>query len=134
MITGHEDLNLNDENKEGYFMRPTVITDLTDCSEIQYNEVFGPVVTIRSFKYAHEAVKWANTSHFGLSSSIWTQDISRAHKTAAQIQAGTVWVNTWLKRDLRVPFGGMKASGLGREGGEHSIDFYTEHKNICVQL
>ena len=134
VITGHEDLLLSDENKGGYFMRPTIITDLTDCSDIQYNEVFGPIVTVRSFKYAHEAVKWANTSHFGLSSTIWTRDISRAHKTAAQVQAGTVWVNTWLKRDLRVPFGGMKASGLGREGGEHSIDFYTEQKNICVQL
>ena len=134
VITGYESLQIKDEHREGYFMRPTIITDLTDCSDIQHSEIFGPVVTVRSFKYAHEAVKWANTSYLGLSSSVWTQDISRAHKVAAQIQAGTVWVNTWLKRDLRVPFGGMKSSGLGREGGECSIDFYTEQKNICVQL
>ena len=134
VVTGHEDLSLKEEHKGGYFMRPTLITNLTDCSDIQHNEIFGPVVTVRPFKYAHEAVKWANTSYLGLSSSVWTQDISRGHKVAAQIQAGTVWINTWMKRDLRVPFGGMKASGLGREGGECSIDFYTEQKNICVQL
>ena len=134
VITGHKAIPLNEANRGGYFMRPTIITDLTDCSDVQYNEIFGPVVTIRSFKYAHEAVKWANTGQYGLSSSIWTRDLSRAHKTAAQIQVGTVWINNWLKRDLRVPLGGMKASGLGREGGEHSIDFYTEQKNICVQL
>ena len=133
ILTGPE-IQLADKNKEGYFIRPTIITDLTDCSEVQHNEIFGPVVTVRPFKYAHEAVKWVNTSELGLASSIWTQNLSRAHKVAAQIQAATVWVNTWLKRDLRVPFGGMKASGLGREGGEHSIDFYTEQKNICVGL
>ena len=134
VVTGQELMELKEKNRDGYFMRPTIITDLTDCSEVQYNEIFGPVVTVKPFKYAHEAIKWANTSHFGLSANIWTQNISRAHKTAAQLQVGTVWINTWLHRDLRVPFGGAKASGLGREGGDHSIDFYTEQKNICIQF
>lgn len=120
--------------KGGYFLRPTVVQDLTNCSEIHQTEIFGPVVTVNSFKYPHEAVKWANNSPYGLSASVWTKNLSLAHKIAADLRVGTVWINTWLKRDLRVPFGGMKASGLGREGGEHSFDFYTETKTVCVQL
>ena len=77
---------------------------------------------------------WANNSQYGLSASIWTENITKAHKLAAQIDVGTVWINTWLQRDLRVPFGGMKASGQGREGGEHSIDFYTEQKTVSISL
>lgn len=122
------------ELKNGYFLRPTIVTDLTDCSDLMQREIFGPVVTVRPFKYQHEAVKWANTGPYGLSASVWTSDISRAHKVASQLQVGTVWVNTWMKRDLRVPFGGMKASGVGREGGDFSLDFYTERKTVCVQL
>lgn len=125
---------LSPELSHGYFLRPTVITDLTDCSELQQTEIFGPVVTVRPFKYPHEAIKWTNTSPYGLAASLWTNDLSKAHKMAAEIDAGTVWVNTWLKRDLRVPFGGMKNSGLGREGGDHSFDFYTELKTVCIQL
>ncbi|MBX3021873.1 MAG: aldehyde dehydrogenase [Bdellovibrionales bacterium] len=120
--------------KDGYFLRPTVIGDLTNCSEIHQTEIFGPVVTLNSFKYAHEAVKWANNSPYGLSASVWTKNLNQAHKIAADLRVGTVWVNTWLKRDLRMPFGGAKASGLGREGGEHSLDFFTETKTVCIQL
>lgn len=120
--------------KDGYFIRPTVLKDLTQCSEIHQTEIFGPVVTVNSFKYAHEAVKWANNSEYGLSASVWTKNLNQAHKIAADLRVGTVWVNTWLKRDLRVPFGGAKASGLGREGGEHSLDFFTETKTVCIQL
>lgn len=119
---------------QGYFLRPTILSDLDNCSELHHREIFGPVVTIQSFKYAHEAVKWANVTPYGLSASLWTQNVSMAHKLARDLQAGTVWVNTWLKRDLRMPFGGTKASGLGREGGDHSIDFFTEVKTVCVQL
>lgn len=118
----------------GYYLNPTVIDDLTHCSELHQTEIFGPVVTINSFKYPHESVKWANTSPYGLSASVWTKNVTLAHRIAADLKVGTVWVNTWLKRDLRMPFGGAKASGLGREGGEHSMDFFTETKTVCVQL
>ncbi len=120
--------------KNGYYINPTIIDDLTNCSEIHQTEIFGPVVTINSFKYPHDAVKWANNSPYGLSASVWTKNLTLAHKIAADLKVGTVWVNTWLKRDLRMPFGGAKASGLGREGGEHSMDFFTETKTVCVQL
>lgn len=120
--------------KNGYFLRPTLIGDLTNCSEIHQTEIFGPVVTVNSFKYMHEAVKWANLSPYGLSASVWTKNLNWAHKLAADLDVGTVWINTWLKRDLRMPFGGQKASGLGREGGDHSLDFFTETKTVCVQL
>ncbi len=127
-----EDLPVQMQN--GYFLRPTLIQDLTNCSEVHQTEIFGPVVTVNSFKYPHEAVKWANNSAYGLSASVWTKNLTLAHKLAADLRVGTVWVNTWLKRDLRVPFGGAKASGIGREGGDHSINFYTETKTVCVQL
>jgi aminomuconate-semialdehyde/2-hydroxymuconate-6-semialdehyde dehydrogenase len=120
--------------KDGYWLRPTVLDDLTNCSEIHQTEIFGPVVTVNSFKYAHDAVKWANTSPYGLSASVWTKNLSQAHKIAAGLKVGTVWINTWLKRDLRVPFGGAKQSGIGREGGDHSFDFFTDTKTVCVQL
>lgn len=134
ILAGDENLQLPENNEKGYFIRPTIIADLTDCSDIWYNEVFGPVVTVRPFKYKHEAVKLANTSSYGLSATIWTTHLNTAHKVAQDLKAGTVWVNTWTKRDLRVPFGGYKASGVGREGGDYSIDFYTEQKNICISL
>lgn len=134
VLTGEEPLQLPEEFRQGYFVRPTVIDELSDCSELQQKEIFGPVVTLRSFKYPKEAVRWANTTPYGLSASIWTQDLKRAHKVARELDAGTVWINTWLKRDLRMPFGGVKDSGLGREGGEDSIKFFTESKTVCVSL
>lgn len=134
VLTGGARPDLPDKFKNGYFLKPTLIKDLTNCSEIHQTEIFGPVVTLNSFKYPHEAVKWANNSPYGLSASVWTRNLTSAHKIAADLKVGTVWVNTWLKRDLRVPFGGAKASGLGREGGEHSLDFFTETKTVCVQL
>lgn len=134
IMTGGGRPELSGDFQKGYFLRPTVIDDLTNCSELHQTEIFGPVVTVNSFKYPHEAVKWANNSPYGLSASVWTKNLSLAHKLAADLKVGTVWVNTWLKRDLRVPFGGQKASGLGREGGDHSLDFFTETKNVCIQL
>lgn len=126
--------NLPEQFKEGYFLKPTVMEDLSDCSELQQDEIFGPVVSLRPFKYAHEAVKWANTTPYGLCATLFTQDLSKAHKLASTLDVGTVWINTWLKRDLRVPFGGMKSSGLGREGGDYSLDFFSETKTICLEL
>ncbi len=134
VLTGDEPLSLSTELQKGYFMRPAVIADLSNCSELHQTEIFGPVVTITPFKYPPEAIKWANNSPYGLSASIWTNDLTKAHKLAREVDAGTVWINTWLKRDLRVPFGGVKSSGVGREGGDHSIDFFTETKTVCVQL
>ncbi len=122
------------ELQQGYFIKPTVLEDLSDCSELQQEEIFGPVVSLRPFKYAHEAVKWANTTPYGLCATLFTQDLSKAHKLALNLDVGTVWINTWLKRDLRAPFGGMKASGLGREGGDFSLDFFTEAKTICLEF
>jgi len=107
----------NRVDRKGYFVEPTVITGLgTDCRVLQ-EEIFGPVVTITPFRDEAEAIAFANATQYGLSSSVWTRDLQRAHRVAAAIESGTVWINCWLLRDLRVPFGGMKESGLGREGG-----------------
>ena len=95
---------------------------------------FGPVVTVHPFDDEAEAIAIANGVAYGLSASLWTRDLHRAHRVAAALESGTVWVNTWLMRDLRVPFGGVKASGLGREGGRWSLDFYTEASNVCIRL
>ena len=121
-------------DRKGYFVEPTVITGLgCDCRVLQ-EEIFGPVVTISPFDTEEEAVAFANSTRYGLSSSVWTRDLQRAHRVAAAIDTGTVWINCWLLRDLRVPFGGMKDSGVGREGGLDSLQFFTEAKNVCVKL
>ena len=126
--------SLPERVKNGFYLEPTVITGLgVDCRVLR-EEIFGPVVTITPFDSEEEVIELANASTYGLSSSIWTTNLNRAHRVAAAIDSGTVWVNTWLLRDLRVPFGGVKASGLGREGGRHSIEFFTEMKNVCIKL
>lgn len=134
VIFGGKQPKLDAPYDKGYFLEPTIIEDLTNCSELWQEEIFGPVVTTMTFKYPADAVKWANTSSYGLSASLWTKDLKRAHKIAAQINVGTVWVNTWMKRDLGMPFGGMKQSGVGREGGNLSLDTYSETKTICISL
>jgi aminomuconate-semialdehyde/2-hydroxymuconate-6-semialdehyde dehydrogenase len=119
--------------KNGYFIQPTVIVDLPmDCRTNQ-EEIFGPVVTITPFSGEDEAVSLANGTSYGLSASVWTQNLARAHRVADRIEAGTVWINCWMVRDLRVPFGGVKGSGVGREGGDDSLRFFTEPKNVCVK-
>lgn len=123
-----------DRCREGYFYPPTVISGLEMSCDVQQNEIFGPVVTVTPFKSEQEAVRLANQTPFGLASMIWTRDLSRAHRVAAQIEAGIVWVNCWMLRDLRTPFGGMKASGVGREGGVDALKFFTEPKNVCIKL
>src|SRR6266705_1926148 len=124
--------SINERCREGYFFRPTVITDLPVSCRTNREEIFGPVVTITPFDNEEEVIAYANDCDYGLASSIWTQNLSRAHRVAERINTGTVWVNCWLLRDLRVPFGGMKQSGVGREGGEEALRFFTEPKNVCI--
>jgi aminomuconate-semialdehyde/2-hydroxymuconate-6-semialdehyde dehydrogenase len=119
---------------EGYFIKPTVIEGLGPDCKTNMEEIFGPVVTLQSFKTEHEALQLANTSTYGLAATIWTQDIGKANRVAAKVESGIIWVNCWLVRDLRTPFGGMKNSGVGREGGWEALRFFTEAKNICIQF
>jgi len=124
----------NRVDRPGYFVEPTIVTGLgTDCRLLQ-EEIFGPVVTITPFDDEEEAIRFANSTRYGLSATVWTRDLSRAHRVAAALDSGTVWINCWLLRDLRVPFGGMKESGVGREGGFDSLTFFTEAKNVCVKI
>jgi len=121
-------------DRPGYFVEPTIITGLgCDCRVLQ-EEIFGPVVTVTRFDSEDEALAFANSTRYGLSATVWTRDLSRAHRVAANLDAGTIWINCWLLRDLRVPFGGMKESGVGREGGFESLNFFTEAKNVCVKI
>jgi aminomuconate-semialdehyde/2-hydroxymuconate-6-semialdehyde dehydrogenase len=122
----------NDRCSGGYFFPPTIITGLPVGCRVNREEIFGPVVTITPFDSEDEVINYANDTEYGLASSVWTQNLSRAHRVAEQIHTGTVWVNCWLVRDLRVPFGGMKQSGVGREGGEEALRFFTEPKNVCI--
>lgn len=119
--------------EEGYYLRPTVIEGLQfDCRTNQ-EEIFGPVVTITPFDTEEEVLHMANSTQYGLSATLWTSDLKRAHRMANNIDAGIVWINAWLVRDLRTPFGGMKASGVGREGGWEALRFFTEAKNVFVK-
>ncbi len=119
--------------EEGWYIAPTIIENLPyDCRTNQ-EEIFGPVVSIMPFDTEEEVLRYANSTMYGLSSTIWTQNLSRAHRLAEQIHAGIVWINTWLHRDLRTPFGGVKNSGVGREGGFEALRFFTEPKNVCIQ-
>ncbi len=134
IVYGGNRPELPEHLRNGYFLEPTIVTEIAeDCSVFQ-DEVFGPFVTVTPFRDADEAIRLANSTRYGLSASVWTRDLSRAHLVAAALDSGTVWINTWLLRDLRVPFGGMKESGLGREGGFESLAFFSETKNVCVKL
>jgi aminomuconate-semialdehyde/2-hydroxymuconate-6-semialdehyde dehydrogenase len=119
--------------RDGYFIEPTVVVDLAVSCRVNREEVFGPLVTITPFHSEDELIRYANGTPYGLSASLWTRDLARAHRVAEKLDAGTVWVNCWLLRDLRTPFGGMKQSGVGREGGEEALRFFTEPKTVCVK-
>jgi aminomuconate-semialdehyde/2-hydroxymuconate-6-semialdehyde dehydrogenase len=120
--------------EKGNFLEPTIIVGLDRNCRVVQEEIFGPVVTVIPFDTEEEVIEQANDTHYGLSASIWTNDLRRAHRVAGQIETGIIWVNTWFLRDLRTPFGGMKQSGIGREGGSHSFEFFSELSNICIKL
>ncbi|SFJ43873.1 aldehyde dehydrogenase [Thermoflavimicrobium dichotomicum] len=119
---------------KGYFLEPTIIAGVNDQCRVVQEEIFGPVVSVLPFETEEEVIARANDTHYGLSATIWTNDLRRAHRVAGQIEAGIIWVNTWFLRDLRTPFGGMKQSGIGREGGMHSFEFFSELTNVCIKL
>lgn len=133
VLTGGERVILDAPYENGYYLRPTVIEGLAfDCRTNQ-EEIFGPVVTITPFDTEEEVLMMANSTQYGLSATLWTSDLQRAHRMANEIDAGIVWINAWLVRDLRTPFGGVKASGVGREGGWEALRFFTEPKNVFVK-
>ena len=118
----------------GCWIEPTIWTGLGDESAINREEIFGPCCHIRPFDEEAEAVTLANDTPYGLCCTLWTENLSRAHRVSAQMETGLTWVNCWFLRDLRTPFGGAKQSGIGREGGVHSLEFYSELRNVCVKL
>jgi len=134
ILTGGEVPDLPAPFGSGAYVQPTVIAGLSESSDFVRREVFGPACHIAPFDDEAHALALANDSEYGLCAALWTQDIRRAHRVAAKLDVGLVWVNTWFLRDLRTPFGGVGRSGIGREGGRHSLDFYTETRNICVKL
>ncbi len=130
---GGKEIKLEGRCADGYFLKPAVFEHLKfDCRTNQ-EEIFGPVVTLTMFDTEEEVMRYANSTVYGLSATIWTSDLKRANRMARDLQAGVVWINTWLLRDLRTPFGGTKASGVGREGGLEALRFFTEPKNVCIK-
>jgi aminomuconate-semialdehyde/2-hydroxymuconate-6-semialdehyde dehydrogenase len=134
ILCGGKQVKLEGRCANGYFIEPTVIVGLNEKCRTNQEEIFGPVVTIMPFDTEEEVLAYANSTTYGLSATIWTQNLNRAHRVANQVKSGIIWVNCWLFRDLRTPFGGMKQSGVGREGGWEAMRFFTEAKNVCVKL
>ena len=117
----------------GWFLEPTVIEGLDFRCRTNQEEIFGPVVTLTPFETEEEVLEYANSTKYGLASSVWTENVSKATRIAEKLHAGIVWINCWLLRDLRTPFGGVKQSGVGREGGFEVLHFFTEPKNVCIK-
>jgi aminomuconate-semialdehyde/2-hydroxymuconate-6-semialdehyde dehydrogenase len=132
ILCGGKRAELSGENKNGYFILPTLIEGLSSGCRTNQEEIFGPVATIMPFESEDEVLQMANSTRYGLSASVWTQNTERAHRVSRRLEAGVVWVNTWMLRDLRTPFGGVKDSGMGREGGFESLKFFSEVKNVCL--
>ncbi|HYE79048.1 MAG TPA: aldehyde dehydrogenase family protein, partial [bacterium] len=134
VLTGGERLHLPGRCADGWFIAPTVIEGLGPECRVNREEIFGPVVTLLPFETPEEALRLANGTDYGLAASVWTQNLTRAHRIAHELHMGIVWLNCWMLRDLRTPFGGAKQSGVGREGGLEALRFFTEAKNVCLQL
>ncbi|MFO0321471.1 MAG: aldehyde dehydrogenase [Bacteroidota bacterium] len=134
VLTGGKRFAMSGEFENGYYVEPTIIEGLAYNCRTNQEEIFGPVVTIAPFETEEEVMLYANSTQYGLASTVWTQDVTKANRVAANLHTGIVWINCWLLRDLRTPFGGVKSSGVGREGGFEALDFFTEPKNICIKL
>ncbi|MEO5675254.1 MAG: aldehyde dehydrogenase [Chitinophagales bacterium] len=134
ILLGGNTVKMPGRCENGWFIDPTIIEGLAWNCRTNMEEIFGPVVTLMPFETEEEAIQIANSTEYGLSATIWTQNLSRAHRVASRVQSGIIWINCWLLRDLRTPFGGMKNSGVGREGGFEAMKFFTEAKNICIKL
>ncbi|CAN5376557.1 aldehyde dehydrogenase [soil metagenome] len=134
ILLGGNQVKLDGRCENGYFIEPTIIENLAWNCRTNQEEIFGPVVTIMPFDDEDEVLNYANSVEYGLSATVWTENLSRAHRVAEKIESGIIWINTWLLRDLRTPFGGMKNSGVGREGGFEALRFFTEEKNVCIKV
>ncbi|WP_286756547.1 aldehyde dehydrogenase [Roseivirga sp. UBA838] len=134
LLAGGQRVVLDGEFAEGYYVQPTVFEGLSQECRTNSEEIFGPVVTLQPFDTEEEVIAMANATDYGLSATVWTSQLDRANRVSAALHSGIVWVNCWLFRDLRTPFGGVKHSGMGREGGWDALNFFTEKKNICVKL
>lgn len=134
VVTGGGIPTFGDDRDKGFFIQPTIWTGLPDDCAILREEIFGPCCHIRPFDTEEEAIACANDTRYGLSATILTENLSRAHRVGRRLEAGVIWVNSWFLRDLRTSFGGSKSSGIGREGGVHSLEFYTERSNLCIKL
>lgn len=134
ILCGGREIKPEGRCRNGWFIEPTIIEGLKYDCRTNREEIFGPVVTITPFETEDEVLKMANSSEYGLASIIWTENLSRAHRVSSRIETGIVWVNCWMHRDLRTPFGGMKNSGIGREGGFEALRFFTEARNICISV
>jgi len=133
VVTGGNVPKFGDARDQGFYVQPTIFTGLAETARCVKEEIFGPVCHVAPFDSEEEAVALANDTRYGLAASVWTNDLKRAHRVAPQMNAGITWVNCWFLRDLRTPFGGAGLSGIGREGGIHSLNFYSELNNICIR-
>jgi len=134
VVTGGGVPKFGDARDQGCYIQPTIWTGLPESSRTVKEEIFGPCAHIAPFDTEEEAIAMANDTPYGLASTVWTTNLSRGHRVAQAMHVGLSWVNCWFLRDLRTPFGGSKLSGIGREGGLHSINFYSEPTNVCIKL
>jgi aminomuconate-semialdehyde/2-hydroxymuconate-6-semialdehyde dehydrogenase len=134
VLVGGNPVKIEGRCEDGWFIQPTVIEGLPQDCRTNTEEIFGPVVTIMPFDTEEEVVNLANSTDYGLAATVWTSNLNKAHRVAREVQSGIVWINCWLLRDLRTPFGGMKSSGVGREGGWEALKFFTEPKNVCIKI